>query len=51
MATISNGASAPARDPNDFIASSINKGVIVKLGSGADYRGTLVTIDGEFEFV
>ena len=41
-----NGTGAGRKGPGEFITNAVGKGVIVKLGSGVDYRGTLKCLDG-----
>lgn len=37
---------AAARDPNEFIAKSLGKTVVIKMNNGVDYKGKLATLDG-----
>ncbi len=34
------------QNPNDFLKTLLGRPVVVKLNSGADYRGVLACLDG-----
>ncbi|KAI8869763.1 putative U6 snRNA-associated Sm-like protein LSm6 [Ramicandelaber brevisporus] len=43
--------SSGAGSPNEFLSSSIGNSIRVRLSSGVDYVGTLVSVDGYMNLV
>ncbi len=49
MSASASSAPAPTsgrQNPNDFLKTLLGRPVVVKLNSGADYRGVLACLDG-----